>query len=202
MAHARTSTSKAQAELGKLNSAHLYSTQIQGAGKVPLPDGTLIDVSDGEQSGHPFLPSLQSRRRQARAAGAHQLVTARGQRPVNACMPNASFTLSGDTTASNCSDNDGTPMTRRLPAAPAAHLDKAEAQRVIEALLPSARSPLQSARRTGSPDADYFRSSGTRTSIQTSRVKEDGRMWLLLLKNQSIPAIAVNTIGYCREPFA
>lgn len=39
--------------------AALYSMQVQGSGKVRLPDGQLIRLAYAEQNGHPFLPPVQ-----------------------------------------------------------------------------------------------------------------------------------------------
>jgi membrane-bound lytic murein transglycosylase A len=39
--------------------AALYSMQVQGSGKVRLPDGRLVRLAYAEQNGHPFLPPVQ-----------------------------------------------------------------------------------------------------------------------------------------------
>ena len=39
--------------------AALYSMQVQGSGKVRLPDGQLLRLAYAEQNGHPFLPPVQ-----------------------------------------------------------------------------------------------------------------------------------------------
>lgn len=38
------------------NPAAFYSMQIQGSGKIRLPDGRIVRLSYGEQNGHPFTP--------------------------------------------------------------------------------------------------------------------------------------------------
>lgn len=40
--------------------AALYSMQVQGSGKVRLPDGQIVRLAYAEQNGHPFLPPVQS----------------------------------------------------------------------------------------------------------------------------------------------
>jgi membrane-bound lytic murein transglycosylase A len=39
--------------------AALYSMQVQGSGKVRLPDGQLIRLAYAEQNGHPFIPPVR-----------------------------------------------------------------------------------------------------------------------------------------------
>jgi membrane-bound lytic murein transglycosylase A len=50
--------------------AALYSMQVQGSGKVRLPDGQLLRLAYAEQNGHPFLPPVQvaGRKSESRAA--------------------------------------------------------------------------------------------------------------------------------------
>jgi membrane-bound lytic murein transglycosylase A len=40
--------------------AALYSMQVQGSGKVRLPDGQLVRLAYAEQNGHPFSPPVQA----------------------------------------------------------------------------------------------------------------------------------------------
>ncbi len=60
------------------NPSALYSMQIQGSGKVRLPDGDIIRVAYGEQNGHPFLPSLQALPQLVDPGGKRQAITTRG----------------------------------------------------------------------------------------------------------------------------
>jgi membrane-bound lytic murein transglycosylase A len=39
--------------------AALYSMQVQGSGKVSLPDGQMIRLAYAEQNGHPFIPPVR-----------------------------------------------------------------------------------------------------------------------------------------------
>jgi membrane-bound lytic murein transglycosylase A len=64
---------RAQIEQGGLPSARvlawvddpaaLYSMQVQGSGKVRLPDGEIVRLAFAEQNGHPFLPPVAAGRR-------------------------------------------------------------------------------------------------------------------------------------------
>lgn len=42
------------------NPAAFYSMQIQGAGKVRLPDGSIVRLGYAEQNGHPFQPPVRN----------------------------------------------------------------------------------------------------------------------------------------------
>jgi membrane-bound lytic murein transglycosylase A len=54
------------------NPAALYSMQIQGSGKVRLPDGKVIRLAYAEQNGHPFQPPV------SRSRGEKTRITTRG----------------------------------------------------------------------------------------------------------------------------
>ena len=45
------------------DAAALYSMQVQGSGKVRLPDGQIVRLAYAEQNGHPFLPPVAKRAR-------------------------------------------------------------------------------------------------------------------------------------------
>ncbi len=64
------------------NPSALYSMQIQGSGKVRLPDGDVIRVAYGEQNGHPFMPSLQALPQLVDPGGKRQAITTRGLGPA------------------------------------------------------------------------------------------------------------------------
>ena len=64
------------------NPSALYSMQIQGSGKVRLPDGGIIRVAYGEQNGHPFVPSLQALPQLVDPLGKRQAITTRGLGPA------------------------------------------------------------------------------------------------------------------------
>lgn len=54
--------------------AALYSMQMQGAGRVRLPDGGIIRVAFAEQNGHPFRPPVQSSNSDQRSSRSRPLV--------------------------------------------------------------------------------------------------------------------------------
>lgn len=46
--------------------AALYSMQVQGSGKVRMPDGQIVRLAFGEQNGHPFNPPVRAARKSTR----------------------------------------------------------------------------------------------------------------------------------------
>ena len=76
---------RAQIEQGVLAGAHvivwvddlaaLYSMQVQGSGKVRLPDGQLVRLAYAEQNGHPFSPPVQAT---GRKSGSRPAMLTRG----------------------------------------------------------------------------------------------------------------------------
>lgn len=86
------------------NPAAYYSMQIQGSGKVRLPDGRIVRLAYAEQNGHPFVPPVAKGSGSGKKGG----VTTRG---LNIDLPDA-----GDENGD--SDGDaGEPLTRGLKPA-------------------------------------------------------------------------------------
>ena len=88
------------------NPAAFYSMQIQGSGKVRLPDGKIVRLSYGEQNGHPFTPPAGKGNR----GGKKGRVTTRG---LSIDLPDVEDEMAG------ADQNAGQPLTRGGRAAPA-----------------------------------------------------------------------------------
>lgn len=58
------------------NFATLYSMQVQGSGKVRMPDGAYVRLAFAEQNGHPFLPPVRIAR--TRGLGEPAVLLTRG----------------------------------------------------------------------------------------------------------------------------
>lgn len=115
--------------------AALYSMQIQGSGKIRLPDGGMVRVSYGEQNGHPFRPALQALPQQVGVLGKRRPIVTRGLGPPPG-------EPAQETAPEPERDPDGAPLTRSLrqPRPPAA--SPAEVDRMIAALLPGGQSSV------------------------------------------------------------
>jgi membrane-bound lytic murein transglycosylase A len=120
------------------NPAALYSMQIQGSGKVRLPDGELIRVAYGEQNGHPFYPSLQSLPQIVNSQGRRQVIATRGLAPTLAREEDRWAAMPDQ--AIDRADADAAPLTRGLRTAPRQYPGGAsEVDLVIAALMPGGK---------------------------------------------------------------
>lgn len=146
------------------NPAAFYSMQIQGSGKVRLPDGRIVRLAYAEQNGHPFTPPVSK----GNASGKKARVTTRG---LSIDLPDAE-----DEPADDGDSSAAEPLTRGLSQANAAKpprpLPRAneplapDVERLVEELArnapaagrPSAGNPRQPAARVtaASPAAQSF----------------------------------------------
>jgi membrane-bound lytic murein transglycosylase A len=114
---------RAQIEQGVLAMAHvivwvddlaaLYSMQVQGSGKVRLPDGQIVRLAYAEQNGHPFTPPVQIAGRKS------------GSRPATVLTRGIEIPLSGadpgeNATAVTGADSVNAPILRGAQAPDAA----------------------------------------------------------------------------------
>jgi membrane-bound lytic murein transglycosylase A len=142
------------------NPAALYSMQVQGSGKVRLPDGSTLRLAYAEQNGHPFLPAGKSAsdRRQQLAAR----VRTRGglmlaDTPEGGAADDGEALIDEMETADAEAGDSG--VTTRGLAPPGARAagaksaagarQSAEVEQVIEALSRGAAAGTQSAAPTG-----------------------------------------------------
>jgi membrane-bound lytic murein transglycosylase A len=136
------------------NPAAFYSMQIQGSGKVRLPDGRIVRLAYAEQNGHPFLPPVSK----GNGTAKRTRVTTRG---LNIDLPDGEDDETGDADQST-----GDPVTRGLKPAAAAKpprtLPRANeplapvVERLVEELArghPAAANPRQSTPRVVSTPA-------------------------------------------------
>ena len=121
--------------------AALYSMQVQGSGKVRLPDGQLLRLAYAEQNGHPFLPPVQVAGRKS-GSGPATVLTRGIEIPV-------SDADSGENTTAITGDSANAPTLRGVRpidgaeqrASPAAGANAAdenltpEVERMVELLL-------------------------------------------------------------------
>lgn len=119
--------------------AALYSMQIQGSGKVRLPDGEIIRVAYGEENGHPFLPSLQALPQQVNAKGKRQVIATRGLAP--APLQEVDEPVAAPDEALEQADAAAAPLTRGLRRPPPQQPGASEVDRVIDALLSASGRP-------------------------------------------------------------
>ena len=120
------------------NHAALYSMQVQGSGKVRLPDGELIRVAYGEQNGHPFYPSMQSLPQIVNSKGRRQVIATRGLAPTLAREDDERAAMPGQ--AIDRPDAHAAPLMRGLRNAPRQDpAGASEVDLVIAALMPGGK---------------------------------------------------------------
>ena len=123
------------------NPAALYSMQIQGSGKLRLPDGRMLRLAFAEQNGHPFRPPVAA----ASAAARKARITTRGlsiELPEGEDDP---LPLASDTVG------EAEPLSRGgRRSAPAAAVSDGEVERMI-ALLAGGRGPTARPSDTAAP---------------------------------------------------
>ena len=156
--------------------AALYSMQVQGSGKVRLPDGQLLRLAYAEQNGHPFLPPVQGAGRKSESRPA--TVLTRGiEIPVSA-------TDSGESTTAIAGDSANAPTLRGVrpldeaeqrasPAAGAKAADEnltPEVERMVELLLKGNTDPQ---RTPLSPPAGSSKEARPAVASEPARVKTD-----------------------------
>ena len=88
--------------------AALYSMQVQGSGKIRLPDGQLVRVAYAEQNGHPFTPPVLSASR--KSTRANTILT----RGIEIAQPDADGEQ--ETAANTGAERAGAPMVRGIQA--------------------------------------------------------------------------------------
>jgi membrane-bound lytic murein transglycosylase A len=140
---------RAQIEQGGLPSARvlvwvddpaaLYSMQVQGSGKVRLPDGEIVRLAFAEQNGHPFMPPVAAAGR--RSTGGTAVLT----RGID--FPLSISELGGDFSPAPAGDIATAPPPRDVEAnAPSVSVDTVpkkaaddnlspEVERMVELLL-------------------------------------------------------------------
>ena len=177
---------RAQIEQGVLAIAHvivwvddfaaLYSMQVQGSGKVRLPDGQIVRLAYAEQNGHPFSPPVQVAGRKS-GSGATTVLT----RGIE--IPLSDAERDQGTTAVAGTDSMNTPILRGAQAADRAEQraspvasDKAsdenlspEVERMVELLLKGNADPQRM------PSSTTVSSKETRPAVasEPAHVKSD-----------------------------
>jgi membrane-bound lytic murein transglycosylase A len=126
--------SRAEIERGRLNApvlayvddpAMLYSMQLQGAGKIRLPDGTILRLAYAEQNGFAFIPpvaSAKSSGKKIRVRGVDMDIDVEedtsGPDPASAGQAMASSTAGAkadpDMSSASTDANDDTPRSSLL----------------------------------------------------------------------------------------
>ena len=171
--------------------AALYSMQVQGSGKVRLPDGQLLRLAYAEQNGHPFLPPVQVSERKNGSRPATMLT-----RGIEILL---SDTYSGENTTAITGDSVNAPTLRGVrpqdeaeqrasPGAGAKAADEnlsPEVERMVELLLKGNADPQ---RIPLSPSTASSKETRPAVASEPTRVKTDAS---LVAKTASAESLSV-----------
>jgi membrane-bound lytic murein transglycosylase A len=186
------------------NAVDLFFLQIQGSGRIRLPDGSLLRVGYADQNGHPFRPiGRVVAQRSGMPLASMSLATIRqwlAQHPEQmqeVLDSNPSFVFFHPL------PNDdrgplgalGVPLTGRGSLAVDPRTIPLGAPVFLDTTLPSSKTPLRRvmmAQDTGGAiaggvRADFFWGFGDEAGSRAGAMKQSGRMWLLYPRGMTPP---------------
>lgn len=119
----------------------LYAMQVQGSGRVRMPDGQIMRLQYAEQNGHPFKPLRVVPRQNVRMATRSLGGAGTPEQQAD------SFVIEGDAEATDGGEAAAPVLTRGGPLAPAkpAPAPSAKSDPLVDELLKGARKPATSA---------------------------------------------------------
>lgn len=175
----------------------LFFLQIQGSGRIRLPDGSTMRVNYADQNGHPYrsIGRLLVERgdlklEEASMQGIQAWARANPARVDELLNSNPSYVFFREMPASNDGPIGalGVPLTAERSIAIDPRSIPLGAPVFLATTLPNSTQPLQRlvmAQDTGGAirgavRADYFWGFGKEAGALAGRMKQDGRMWVLL----------------------
>jgi membrane-bound lytic murein transglycosylase A len=182
------------------NAVELFFLQIQGSGRIELPDGSLVKVGYAEQNGHPYISigrklvemgalKLEEASMQGIKAWGEQhpdkLIALLDQNPSYVFFRELPSTLSAPLGAL------GVPLTDAYSIAVDARTIPLGAPVFLSTTYPNTSNPLNRlmlAQDTGGAikgavRADFFWGYGAEAGAQAGRMKQAGQMWVLFPKS-------------------
>jgi membrane-bound lytic murein transglycosylase A len=184
----------------------LFFLHVQGSGRVELPDGSRVRIGYADQNGHPYqsignwlVQHGELTAARASVEGIRQWVRKNPQRLGELLNRNPSYVffreMPGDMGESGPIGAQGTPLfAGRSIAVDPAHIPLG-APVFLATTWPNTRKPLDRlvvAQDTGSAikgavRADFFWGFGKEAGAQAGRMRQQGRMWVLLPRGMPIP---------------
>lgn len=174
-----------------------FFMQVQGSGRVLLPDGKQMRLGYGNQNGHPYrsigkllIDRGELRPEDATMQGIQQWAKNNPKRVPELLASNPSYVFFKELPASE----DGPPGALSVPLTPERSIAidprfvPLGAPVFLDTTQPNSNEPLRRlvmAQDTGgaikgAPRADFFWGFGPRATEQAGRMKQQGRMWVLL----------------------
>ena len=183
----------------------LFFLQVQGSGRIRLPDGSLMRVGYADHNGHPYrsigrwlIDSGELTADQASMQGIKAWVKRYPDRLNELLNQNPAFVFFRELPATNDDGpigSLGVPLTAGRSIAVDARMIPLGAPVYLATQWPMSAKPLQRlmiAQDTGSAirgvvRADYFWGFGQEAGELAGRMKQSGRMWLLWPKGEPLP---------------
>lgn len=179
------------------DAVELFFMQVQGSGRVGLPDGTQMRFAYGDQNGHPYrsigkvlIDRGELKAEEASMQGIQNWVRNHPERLAELLNSNPSYVFFKEMPASNDGPPGalGVPLTAERSIAIDPRFVPLGVPVFLETTLPNTDQPLRRlvlAQDTGgaikgAPRADFFWGFGPKAGEQAGRMKQNGRMWILL----------------------
>ncbi len=181
------------------NAVELFFLQIQGSGRIELPDGSLVKVGYAEQNGHPYVSIgkrlIETGELKPEQASMQGIKDWAGQHPdkLNALLaqnPSYVFFRELPNGLSSPLGALGVPLTDAYSIAVDARTIPLGSPVFLATTYPNTVEPLNRlmlAQDTGGAirgavRADFFWGFGEQAGIQAGRMKQSGQLWVLFPK--------------------
>lgn len=179
------------------DAVELFFLQVQGSGRVRLPDGSLVRLGYADQNGHPYqsigralVERGELKLSEASMQGIQAWARAHPAKLQALLNVNPSYVFFRELPASDDGPlgSLGVPLTAERSLAVDPRFIPLGAPVFLATTFPNSEQPLQRlmlAQDTGgaikgAPRADFFWGFGPRAGEQAGRMKQAGRMWVLL----------------------
>ncbi|MFZ5503703.1 MAG: murein transglycosylase A [Pseudomonadota bacterium] len=183
----------------------LFFLQIQGSGRIELPDGSLVKVGYADQNGHPYVSIgkklIEMGELQSGQVSMQSIKKWAQQHPekLNALLdknPSYVFFRELPDTLSAPLGALGVPLTPEYSIAVDARTTPLGAPTFLATTYPNSNAPLNRlmmAQDTGGAirgavRADFFWGFGEQAGAQAGKMKQSGQMWVLLPRGMTPPA--------------
>ncbi len=181
------------------NAVELFFLQIQGSGRIELPDGSLVRVGYADQNGHPYVSigrilvdSGELKLEEASMQGIKQWAEKNPRKLADLLQQNPSYVFFRELPDGLSAPLGalGVPLTAEYSLAVDARTIPLGAPVLLATTEPGSDTPLNRlmlAQDTGGAikgpvRADFFWGFGENAAMQAGRMKQQGRMWVLFPK--------------------
>ncbi len=181
------------------NAVELFFLQIQGSGRIELPDGSLVKVGYADQNGHPYVSigkilvgSGEMKLEEASMQGIKKWAEKNPDKLTALLDQNPSYVFFRELPGGLSAPLGalGVPLTQEYSIAVDARTIPLGAPVLLATTVPGTDTPLNRlmlAQDTGGAirgavRADFFWGFGENAATQAGRMKQQGRMWVLFPK--------------------